>query len=203
VHRFGSDTIAAWGLFYREKMLVYIKGCSEKIGGPKKTVEINESKFGPRKYHGGHPDKGQWVLGGVKRESGKTFLVQVPDRTADILMAVINAWFEPGTTVISDCWGTYRRLDTEAYTHRTVNHSIGFVDEHTGVHTNSINNTWRHVKAFLGPYNRKGNYIHYLAHCMSAASCRAEKVDQFTKFLHFDATVDVSECPTPSESCAM
>jgi hypothetical protein len=43
-------------------------------------------------------------LGGVERESRKTFLVPVPDRTADTLKAVIDAWIEPGTTVISDCW---------------------------------------------------------------------------------------------------
>ena len=32
------------------------------------------------------------MFGGVERESGKTFLVPVPDRTADTLMAVIDAW---------------------------------------------------------------------------------------------------------------
>jgi hypothetical protein len=65
-HRFGSDTIAAWGLFCRETILVYMEGCSEKIGGPNKTVEIVESKFGRRKYHRDHPVKGQWVFGGVE-----------------------------------------------------------------------------------------------------------------------------------------
>jgi hypothetical protein len=58
-HRFCSDTIAAWGLFCRETMLVYMKGCSERIGGPNKTVEIDESKLGRRKYHRGHPVEGQ------------------------------------------------------------------------------------------------------------------------------------------------
>jgi len=141
------------------------------------------------------------VFGGVERESGKTFLV--PDRTADTLMAVIDAWIEPGTTVISDCWGAYRDLDAEGYTHRTVNHSIGFVDERTGANTKIIESTGRHVKVFLGPYNRKRDYIHQLAHYMFAARCRAEKEDRFTKFLHLIATIDWGECPTPSESCAM
>jgi len=42
------------------------------------------------------------VFGGDEREPGKTFLVPVPDRTAETLMAVIDAWIEAGTTVISD-----------------------------------------------------------------------------------------------------
>jgi hypothetical protein len=83
-------------------MLEYMEGCSEKIGGPNKTVEIDESMFGRRKYNRGHPVKGQWIFGGVERESGRTFLVPVPDRNADTLMAVIDAWIEQATMVISD-----------------------------------------------------------------------------------------------------
>ena len=78
-HCFSSTTLSDWGQFCRETMLVCMEGCSEKIGGPNKTVEIGESKFGKRKYGRGHPVKGQWVFGGVERESGKTFLVPVPD----------------------------------------------------------------------------------------------------------------------------
>ena len=92
-----------------------MEGCSEKIGGPNKTVEIDESMFGGRKYNRGHPVKGQWVFGGVERESGRTYLVPVPDRTADTLMTIINAWIEPGTTIISDCWSVYRNLDTRLH----------------------------------------------------------------------------------------
>jgi hypothetical protein len=73
------------------------------------------------------------VFGGVERESGKTFLVPVPDRTDDTLI-----WIEPGTAVISDHWGAYRDLYAEGCTHRTVNHSTDFVDECTGAHTNTI-----------------------------------------------------------------
>ena len=104
---------------------MYMEGCSEKISGPNKTVEMDESKLVRRKYHKGHPVKGQWVFGCVERDSGKTFLVPVPDRTADTLIAIIDEWIVPGTMVISDCWGAYRDLDAEGYTHRTDNHSSG------------------------------------------------------------------------------
>jgi hypothetical protein len=73
-------------LFCRETILVYVEGCTEEIGSPNKTVEC-----GRHKYHRGHPVKGQWVIDGVERESGKTFLVPVPDRTADTLMAVTES----------------------------------------------------------------------------------------------------------------
>jgi transposase-like protein len=136
-------------MFCRETLLVYLEGCSEKIGGPHKTVEIDDSKFGRRKYHRGHPVKGQWVFGGVERESGRTFFVPVSDRTADTLMNVIRAWIEPGTTLISDCWAAYRDIASHGYTHRTVNHSISFVNLDTRDHTNTIQSMWHHVKAFL------------------------------------------------------
>jgi hypothetical protein len=121
-------------------------------------------------------------------------------------MAVTDEWIEPGTTVISDCWGAYCDRDTQGYTHRTVHHSTEFVDQRTGAHTNTIESIWRHVKAYLNPYNQKGG-LHY----MFAARCRAEKVHQFTKVLHLVATTDWSTdqlltgtyCfPHPSESCA-
>jgi len=71
-------------------MLVFLEDYSVKIGGPNKIVEVDESKFGRRKYHRGHPVKFQWVFVGVECQSGETFLVPVPDRTSDTLMAIIR-----------------------------------------------------------------------------------------------------------------
>jgi hypothetical protein len=39
-------------------MLVYVQECSENIDGPNKIVEIDESKFGRRKYNMGTPLRG-------------------------------------------------------------------------------------------------------------------------------------------------
>lgn len=84
--------------------MTFFSNFKEKIGGPGKTVEIDESKFGRRKYHRGHRVEGQWVFGGIERESGRCFLVPVEDRSAETLVGVIKEWILPGTTIISDCW---------------------------------------------------------------------------------------------------
>jgi transposase-like protein len=177
-------------------MLEYVKGSSQRIGGPNKTVEIDESKFGRRKHGKGE----QWVFGGVERESGKTFLVPVQDRTADTLMAVISDWIEPGTTVISDCSVAYRGLEAQGYTHETVHRTIGFVDQQTGAHINTIQSTWRHVKAYLNAYNRKKDYIYDLAQYMFTARCKAENVDEFTKFIHIVSNRDWSYPPSHNDA---
>jgi transposase-like protein len=188
-HRFSPTSLADWGQFCRDHIL-YTEGCSAKIGDPNETVEIEQSKFGERKYGRSHPVKGQWMFGGVERKNRRTFLVPNADRTSNTFIAVIDAWIEPSTTIISDCQGAYRHLNKHGYTHHTVNHSIEFVHQRTGAHTNTIESTWRHVKAYLNPYNRKGDYIYHLAHYMFMARYRAEKVDPFTKFLHLIATTD-------------
>ena len=115
------------------------------IGGEGKVVEIDKSKFRKRKYHRGHSVKGQWVFGGIERGTG---LVAVHDRSAETLIGLIKQWSLPGTTIISDCWAAYNSLCEEGYTHFTVNHSITFVDQTTGAHTNTIESTWKHVKIY-------------------------------------------------------
>jgi transposase-like protein len=174
-------------------MFVYLHDSSQKIGGPNKTVEIDDSKFGKRKYHRGHRVQGQWIFGGVERDTGRAFFVPVMDRTAETLTDVIRAWIEPGTKIISDCWAAYHSLDQQGYTHETVNHRIGFVDQDTDAHTNTIKNCWRHLKVFVNPYCRKRSYIWDLAHYMFAARCKAENIYPFTKFLHIVANTDWSQ----------
>jgi transposase-like protein len=159
------------------------------IGGEGKVVEIDESKFGKRKNHRGHYVKGQWVFGGVERVTGRTFLVAVHDRSAGTLIGLIKQWILPGTTIISDCWVAYNSLQEEGYTYFTANHSITFVDHITGAHTNTIESTWKHVKALLSPYNRKADYVYFLAEYMFRQKCKAEDVDPFCKFVDIVAAI--------------
>jgi len=102
-HQLTTKTVTDWSHFCKEVILDYIESTSEKIGGEGKIVEIDESKFGKRKYNRGHHVEGQWVFGGVERSSGRTFLVAVHDRSEKTLICLIKEWIEPGATIISDC----------------------------------------------------------------------------------------------------
>lgn len=72
----------------------------------------------------------------------------VAKRDAATLLPIINNHVAPGTTVWSDQWAAYNRVNTLANvnSHATVNHSIEFVDATTGVHTQNIESYWNRVK---------------------------------------------------------
>ena len=123
----GSHTAVDWDMFCRELCEVTLFENREKLGGPGKVVQIDESKIGKRKYHRGHVKEGQWVFGGIEEESRKCFIVCVDDRSESTLLKHIQEWIEPGTITVSDCWKAYVNLDKYGYTHKTVNHSVEFV----------------------------------------------------------------------------
>lgn len=127
----------------------------EVLGGPNKVVEIDESKFGKRKYHRGHHVEGQWVFGGYERGTGRVFMVAVEDCKAETLVPLIERCIAPGTTIISDCWKSYDLLDQQGFEHLKVNHSVTFKDPETGAHTNSIESSWRHAKMAQPAYGQK------------------------------------------------
>ena len=86
---------------------------TKKRGGPGLTVEIDESKFGKRKYNVGRLIEGQWVFRVICRETRDFFLVPVEDESAETLLGVIQQYIEEGTTIISDCWKAYDCLEKE------------------------------------------------------------------------------------------
>ncbi|KAL3092885.1 hypothetical protein niasHT_030074 [Heterodera trifolii] len=69
-----QKTAVDWASFCREVFLKTFIDDPMKLGGIGKTVEIDESKFGKRKYWRGHRVDGCWVFGGIERESGRIFM---------------------------------------------------------------------------------------------------------------------------------
>lgn len=160
--------ICDWASFCREVLVEWCIKRQGKIGGNGTIVEIDESKFGKRKYNVGRIVEGQWVFGGVCRQTRDCFMVPVERRDSDTLLSVIQERVEPGTTIISDCWKAYSCLSDHGFHHLTVNHSINFVDpSDKSIHTNTVERLWREVKAKVPLYGRrKKHFVGYLARSM-------------------------------------
>jgi transposase-like protein len=184
-----EHTAADWASFCREVCGLFLRNKSEKIGGPGKIVEIDESKFGKRKYHRGRPVDGQWVFGGIERGSKRSFFAVVEKRDADTLIPIIEAYVEPGSTIITDCWKAYSTLGERGYIHQVVNHSKEFVSEE-GFHTNTIESTWHALKRSLPKYGaRKGMYNAYFEEYIVRKLYLRDSDDPFLAFLEIISTI--------------
>ena len=62
-----------------------------QIDGPGMTVESVESKFGKMKFNHGRCIEGQWVFGGICRQTKACFLVPVGQRDMDTLLPIISS----------------------------------------------------------------------------------------------------------------
>jgi len=62
---------------------------------------------------------------------------------------MIQANVAQGSEIWTDEWRAYRGLPGIGYVHRTVNHSVNFVNPKNGVHTNDIESRWNACKVFL------------------------------------------------------
>jgi hypothetical protein len=125
------------------------------IGGEGIRVEMDESKFGKRKFNRGHRVDGVWIFGGVEiTESRKVFLCVVDKRDAHTLRCSILKYVRRGSIVVTDFWRGYLGLEELGYTHLRVNHSVEFVDSQTGACTNTIEGTWSALKRSIPIRNR-------------------------------------------------
>lgn len=90
----------------------------------KDIVEIDECKIGKRKYNTGRLVEGIWVLGMIDRQGGYRLEV-CPDNKRDheTLLPIIQKHVISGTTIITDQWRGYVGLQSQGFTHLTVNHT--------------------------------------------------------------------------------
>ncbi len=142
--------VQRWEQAVRDLVATVVKEDHQMIGGEGVVVEIDESKFGKRKYNKGHRVEGAWVFGGVElTPDRKCFAVVVPDRKRETLLPIIKAHIKPGSIIRSDFWKAYDIIPFEKgfdYVHEKVNHSKHYVDPETAVHTNTIEGTWHGIK---------------------------------------------------------
>ena len=182
------STVVDWFSFCREVCGEILERESSPIGGQEEVVEVDESKFGKRKYHKGRRVDGVWVFGVINRRTRECFLIPVKDRIADTLIPLIKQYIRPGTTM-TDCWKSYSTLQ-EGYIHGTVNHSYEFVNSVTGDNTQMIESTWRVVKQSLPKFGTtKEQCESYFEEFMFRHKYFEGKPDHFLAFLEKVASV--------------
>ena len=105
-----AQTAVDWYNFIRDICAHYFIDHPAIIGGPGVKVEIDESKFGNRKYNRGRQVEGHWVFGGTERITGECFLVEVDHRDAATLLPLIQKHIRPGSIIYSNEWKAYSRI---------------------------------------------------------------------------------------------
>ncbi|OQS55483.1 hypothetical protein EHP00_1925 [Ecytonucleospora hepatopenaei] len=95
--------------FFVSKTNQYVKSHNDRfldtIGGEGIIVEIDDSKFGKRKYNRGHKVDGVWVLGMVEKTADRRIvLIPVKDRNSNTLEALIKRHVAPESIIFTDQW---------------------------------------------------------------------------------------------------
>jgi transposase-like protein len=157
------------------------------IGGDDVIVEIDESKFGKRKYNRGHHVEGVWVLGMVERTNERRIrLTVVDDRTKETLKQKIQNNIFKGSIIHTDCWKGYNGLGSTFNEHKTVNHSKGFKDSSTGTHTNTIEGCWSGIKINIPLRGRTKDKINlYLIRFMLLRNEKIHPLKAILKYLFY------------------
>ena len=68
-----SATVSKWLAMFRDYIAISLDNDNLVIGGPGIEVQIDESKFGKRKYNKGHPIEGVLVFGGVEKTKERKY----------------------------------------------------------------------------------------------------------------------------------
>lgn len=134
------------------------------------TTQIDESIFGKKqKYHKGKYFKRTWFFGISDQKQHKCYIEAVEKRDCSTLEGIILKHVKPNTTttIVSDGWAAYNKLEELGYKHEVVIHEKEFVNN-DGFHTNSIESIWSQVKAwFISMKGVKSElYPSYLAEFM-------------------------------------
>ncbi|XP_017492738.1 PREDICTED: uncharacterized protein LOC108380853, partial [Rhagoletis zephyria] len=187
-----SRTITDWNSYCRETIVLYQldqQQSAGKIGGPGKVVQIDESKFGKRKFNKGNINLNRWIMSLIEDGSEDLRLVVCPEnvRSAEVLIPLIQKHVVEGSIIRTDFWRAYDCLPDFGYEHQKVNHSDPdnpFVAPY-GTHTQRIESPWRVVKRFFSKdnYNNRSHFADSVVEFLWRKAILKNREDPFTKLL--------------------
>lgn len=152
---------SAWFVLQRLRFILQDVRPMPLTEGP---IEIDECYVGPdpRSMHAdrrlrlqtgmdGYSDKTP-VMGMLNRTTREVRAMVIPNAKRETLQKQILENIDRGTTIYTDKWAGYDRMDTTRYVHETVNHAKEYVRGE--VSTQAIENFWSCLKRTLS-----GTYI--------------------------------------------
>lgn len=143
-----SETIADIYFYCREVIMCCLdeEFATEKmLGANGEQVQIDETKYGRRKYHRGKRVDGTWIFGAVEVGSDEIRLAIIPNnkRDAPTMLRLIEKFISKNAVVVSDKASFYARIKELGHKeYHVVNHSKEFKNS-DGYHTNKIESYWR------------------------------------------------------------
>ncbi|KAI6194146.1 DDE-Tnp-IS1595 domain-containing protein [Aphelenchoides besseyi] len=104
----GEHTLVDYKDFLRDVCVEYFVRNPIRIGGEGCRVQIDEAFVTKRKYNKGRlVNEAVMIFGGIEEETGECFIWPMERRDSETLLALIQKYIMPGTTIISDCWRAY------------------------------------------------------------------------------------------------
>ena len=145
----------AWRMCHEiRKYMAQVDG-DAPLGGPFKTVEIDETFVGGYR-RGGQSGEGKTIVLGMKQRGGNVITKVVADRRRATLLPLIRDYVKPHTELHTDELISYGALSTmNGYWHKTVNHSAGQYVSPAGTTVNGIEGFWAQLKRGIN-----GTHIH-------------------------------------------
>jgi hypothetical protein len=143
------NTVMAWQTKIRAAYSKRMLEVDIEFGTRDAVVEIDESvilRAKPTRNRHARPRPTKWVFAMFDRRQNAGVIKLVPNRSADVLVPIIQEHCTPGAVIYSDGWQAYRFLNDLGFNHQTVVHRDYFVDPETGVHTNNVESFWKRFK---------------------------------------------------------
>jgi len=126
------------------------------LGGSGQVVEIDETLIGGSIEGMGSGYKGnKSAVVGLLERGGEVVTKVVTSRHREPMERLVQDNVSLGSTVATDEFGSYRRLDALGYNHVTVRHNKGQFTTHNGGGVNSIEGFWAQLKRMVN-----GTHIH-------------------------------------------
>ena len=145
----------AWRMCHEIRKYMAIIDGDEPMGGPFKTVEVDETFIGGYE-RGAMGGAGKTVVLGMRERKGNVVTRVVPNRKSNTMLTEIAKFVKPYSEIHTDEWCGYSHVGgVNGYWHKRVNHSVGQYHTASGVGVNGLEGFWAQLKRGIA-----GTHIH-------------------------------------------